>query len=64
MEIADVISIISNVGFPIFIVVYLLYLQNKNDERYDTNIKELNSYITENTKILQHLVDKLEQEEN
>ncbi len=63
MEIADVISIISNVGFPIFIVVYLLYLQNKNDERYDTNIKELNSYITENTKILQHLVDKLEQGE-
>ena len=53
MEIEQIIQIISNVGFPIFVAIYMLIYMNKQQEDMKETINELKNAInilTENIK--------------
>lgn len=53
MEINEIIQLISNVGFPIFVGIYLLVYMNKQQEDMKETINELKNAInilTENLK--------------
>ena len=65
MEI-DIINIVSSVGFPIAITTYLLYFQNKQNERQDQKDEKLNETLNnfslnmqENTILIRELISTL-----
>lgn len=62
MEFTDLISAISNVGFPIAISVYLIYSGNKRDEKFASAIEGLRQTVENNTTILTRLYDKIGKE--
>ena len=56
MEMDSIVTLISNVGFPIACCCVLFYLNNK----LTTTLAELKSTLAENTIILKQLLDKEE----
>lgn len=54
------ITFVKEVGFPIAMCVIMLKYMHENDQRYDTNIKDLSTAIENNTNVMQKLVDKNE----
>lgn len=56
----SLIQIINGVGFPIAVSVALFYQNTKQDERYQTLMKELADVINNNTKSLSELSIKIE----
>lgn len=59
MDINDIYSGISNVGFPIAISLYLIYSGNKRDEKFSEAIESLRRTVENNTNILSRLYDRL-----
>lgn len=62
----DIVNIISTVGFPIAITTYLLYFQNKQNERQDQKDEKLNETLNnfslnmqENTILIRELISTL-----
>ena len=51
-------SIISTVGFPIFVAVWMLYKSSKDSEKMSETIDDLKNAITELTAILTKTKDK------
>ena len=49
------IQLINGVGFPIAVSIALFYQNNKQDERYQELIKDLQEVINTNTKTLSEL---------
>lgn len=60
---ADLVTAVASVGFPIVGCTYLIYANNKNNQNHSEEVKKLAESINENTKVLTHLVDMIEQKE-
>lgn len=56
----NIIQLINGVGFPIAVSVALFYTNTKQDERYQTLLKDLTDVINNNTKTLTELNAKIE----
>ena len=63
MNMETIIQLINGVGFPIAVSIALFYQNGKQDERYDTQMKELTKVIENNTLTLNELNLRLEQNE-
>ena len=55
MDTDIIIQFINGVGFPIAVSIALFYQNNKQDERYQELIKDLQRVINANTKTLSEL---------
>lgn len=55
MDINDIVSIISNVGFPVAMCVVLLVYMNKQNEKHKEEIDKLSDALQGNTKVLTEL---------
>ena len=60
---AEVVTAVASVGFPIVGCIYLIYANNKNNQNYCDTVKKLSENINENTNVLTHLADVIEQKE-
>ena len=60
MGMETIIQLINGVGFPIVVSIALFYQNVKQDERYDTQMKELTKVIENNTLTLNELNLRLE----
>lgn len=58
MDVNGVQTIISTVGFPIFVAVWMLYKSSKDTEKMSETINELRNAITELSSILTKTEDK------
>ena len=58
MDMNSVQTIISTVGFPIFVAVWMLYKSSKDSEKMSETIDDLRNAITELTAILTKTEDK------
>ena len=58
MDMNGVQTIISTVGFPIFVAVWMLYKSSKDSEKMSETIDDLRNAITELTTILTETEDK------
>ena len=58
MDMNAVQTIISTVGFPIFVAVWMLYKSSKDSEKMTETIDDLKNAITELTAILTKTKDK------
>ena len=58
MDMNAVQTIISTVGFPIFVAVWMLYKSSKDSEKMSDMIDDLRNAITELTAILTTTEDK------
>lgn len=64
MEISEIVTLITNVGFPIACTCALFYFWNKEREQHCAETAELKDAINNNTIVMQHLIDKLGGEGN
>lgn len=55
----DVLALIENVGFPIFMCLILLYYVNKQSERHKEEMDAINSALRENTMVISQLADAI-----
>lgn len=60
MDFNAITQIISSVGFPIAMCVYVMYSMQKQTESHKTEIDELRKTIENNTVAIVKLVDKLD----
>lgn len=58
MDMNGIQTIISTVGFPIFVAVWMLYKSSKDSEKMSETIDDLRNAITELTAILTKTEDK------
>lgn len=49
METGEIITMITNLGFPICMTIYLLYYMNKLDEKHDKEVEKLREIVEKNT---------------
>ena len=59
MDSNAIITIISTVGFPIFVCLILFAYIYKKQVKTDDTIAKLTETINNNTAVIQHLIDKL-----
>ncbi len=52
MDINSIVSIISTVGFPIACCIYLVYNQNKAEERHKEEVDKLRESLDNNTRVM------------
>lgn len=52
-------QLISSVGFPIACCVYLIYSNNKNNEKHTEEVEKLRTTVDNNTKAMLKLCAKL-----
>lgn len=55
MDINEIVSIISNVGFPVAVCVALFLYMEKQNERHQNETDKLNDTLANNTKVLTEL---------
>ena len=60
MEITDIVSMISTVGFPIAMCVMLCWYVKSTNDSYRQDIKSLQQSIDNNTAVMNKIIDKLE----
>ena len=60
MDVNTITQIISTVGFPIACCIYLVWNQNKADERHKDEIDKLRASLDNNTKVISKLCNKLD----
>ena len=54
MNMNDITTIIANLGFPIFVAVWMLYKSSKDNERMESTINDLKNAITILTSEIKH----------
>lgn len=62
MDVNAITTIISTVGFPIAMSIYMLYTLQKMNENHKTEIDNLRQAIENNTVAIVKLVEKLDKE--
>lgn len=62
MDINSTIQVISNVGFPIALCVYMMNTMQKQSENHKIEIDELRKAIEQHTIVIVQLLDKLGRE--
>lgn len=60
MSASEVSSLISNLGFPIVACGALFWLNLKTSETYTKTIAEMRKTIEDNTRMIQHFIDKVD----
>lgn len=55
MNMNDIVSIISNVGFPVAVCIALFFYMEKQNERHQAESDKLNDTLQNNTKVLTEL---------
>ena len=55
MDANGIISLISNVGFPVAVCIALFYYMEKQNERHENETDKLNETAQSNTKVLTEL---------
>lgn len=55
MDINGIISLISNVGFPVAVCIALFFYMEKQNERHQKETDKLNETVQSNTKVLTEL---------
>lgn len=55
MEVNDIVSLISNVGFPVAVCIALFFYMEKQNERHQNETDKLNETVQSNTKVLTEL---------
>lgn len=55
MDINEIVSIISNVGFPIAVCVVLFFYMSKQNDKHKEEIDKLSETLQGNTKVLTEL---------
>lgn len=55
MELNDIVSLISNVGFPVAVCIALFFYMEKQNERHQNETDKLNGTVQSNTKVLTEL---------
>ena len=55
MDANGIISLISNVGFPVAVCIALCYYTEKQNERHESETDKLNETVQSNTKVLTEL---------
>lgn len=55
----ELVDLISNVGFPIAVVAYMFYKENKQDDKHAEESKGFIEAINNNTMALTRLLDKM-----
>lgn len=59
MDVSAIVTLITNVGFPIACTCALFYFWNKEREQHREETEELKDAINNNTLVMQKLIDKL-----
>lgn len=60
---SELITAVASVGFPIIGCIYLIYANNLNNQNHSEEVKKLADSINENTNVLIHLADVIENKE-
>ena len=60
MEITEIVSIISTVGFPITMCIMLCWYIKSTNDSYRQDIKSLQQSIDNNTAVMNKIIEKLE----
>lgn len=55
MEVNEIVSIVSNVGFPVAVCIALFFYMEKQNERHQHETDKLNETVQSNTKVLTEL---------
>lgn len=55
MDLTQVMSFISTVGFPIFCAVFFLFQNSKQDERFERQLEKMNEVLEKHTAAIQEL---------
>ena len=55
MDVNGIVSIISNVGFPVAVCIALFFYMEKQNERHQNETDRLNETVQSNTKVLTEL---------
>jgi hypothetical protein len=55
MDANGIISLISNVGFPVAVCIALFFYMEKQNERHENETDKLNETVQSNTKVLTEL---------
>lgn len=55
MDVNTIVSLISNVGFPVAVCVALFFYMEKQNERHRNETDKLNATVQSNTKVLTEL---------
>ena len=55
MDANGIISLISNVGFPVVVCIALFFYMEKQNERHENETDKLNETVQSNTKVLTEL---------
>lgn len=55
MDINEIVSLISNVGFPVAVCIALFSYMEKQNERHENETDKLNGTVQSNTKVLTEL---------
>lgn len=63
MDVNTITQIISTVGFPIACCIYLVWNQNRADERHREEVDKLRVSLDNNTKVISRLCNKLDIDE-
>lgn len=59
MEITEIVSMISTVGFPIAMCIMLCWYVKSTNDSYRQDIKSLQQSIDNNTAVMNKIIDKL-----
>lgn len=63
MDVEMIQTMISTIGFPIFVAVWMLYKTSKDSEKMDESIQELKNAITQLTTLVSTQINKGEDNE-
>lgn len=55
MEVNEIVSLISNVGFPVAVCIALFFYMEKQNERHQNETDKLTETVQSNTKVLTEL---------
>ena len=55
MDVNGIVTLISNVGFPVAVCIALFYYMEKQNERHQSETDKLNETVQSNTKVLTEL---------
>lgn len=55
MEVNDIVSLVSNVGFPVAVCISLFFYMEKQNEHHQQETDKLNETVQSNTKVLTEL---------
>lgn len=59
MDVSVITQLISSVGFPIAVCLYLFYRDNKLSEQHKQEMDKMSDAINNNTLVMRQLLDKI-----